>query len=246
VGVDPRLAYAVADIGRRYSMEDEHVLQVESVEPIRVLGAVFDGHGGADVARLAKVRLPELFLEALPSGPEDALRTAFAGIHRESEGLHGGAAAAAFYLDDSRVTVANAGDSQIVAVSEDRATTLTEEHRITNEMELARVVEAGATIWGPYVCLPSGAGIMPTRTLGDHEFASVGVIPEPVVSSHILLPGFLVAACDGMWEVIGAEELPSLLKGATSAENAARSLHHEALHARNTEDNLTILVVKIS
>jgi len=244
--MDSRIAYAVADIGGRYTMEDEHILEVVSVEPLRVLGAVFDGHGGSAVARLAKARLPALFRAALTSDPEKAFRAAFAGIHHESEGLPGGAAVAAFYIDGSTITVANTGDSHVALVSEDRATRLTEEHRITNGAELKRVIEAGATIWGPYVCLPSGAGIMPTRTVGDHEFAQIGIIPEPAITSRTSAPGFLVAGCDGLWDVVATEELPTLLKAATTAEDAALGLEHEALHARNTEDNLTILVVSVA
>ena len=126
-----------------------------------------------------------------------------------------------------------------------RATRFTEDHRLTNDAERNRIVEAGGEIWGPYVRLPDGPGIMPTRTLGDHEFARVGVLSEPAVSTHPLHPGFLVAACDGLWDVMGVEDLPKLLKGATTPEEAAGRLAHEALHVRSTTDNLTVLVVRI-
>jgi len=241
----PGIAHAIADIGGRLEMEDEHVLEVGSEGPLRVLGAVFDGHGGSAVARLAARRFPALFRDALAGGPEAALRAALAGVHREAEGLRGGAAAATFYVDGPLVTVANAGDAHVVTVSGDTAVRLTEEHRITNEAELHRVVAAGATIWGPYVCLPSGDGLMVTRSLGDFEFERVGIIPEPVVSTHPLRPGFLVAACDGLWDVMTAEELPGLLRDTESAEEAANRIAHEALHVRRTGDNLTVLAVRL-
>ena len=44
---NPDIACAISDIGGRDAMEDEHVLGVESVRPLRALGAVFDGHGGS-------------------------------------------------------------------------------------------------------------------------------------------------------------------------------------------------------
>src|SRR6058998_3376216 len=76
---DSGVAYAVADIGGRDTMEDEHVLLVEPSGPLRVLGAVFDGHGGKAVARLARERFPAIFLSSLGSaGPEAAFRGAFA------------------------------------------------------------------------------------------------------------------------------------------------------------------------
>ena len=241
---NPDIAYAISDIGGRDAMEDEHVLGVESVRPLRALGAVFDGHGGSAVARLARDRFPALFLASRASGPEAALRSAFAGIHRESRGLQGGAVAAAFYVDGPRVSVANAGDAHVVAVSGETATRLTEEHRITNEVELRRVVAAGAKIWGPYVCLPDGTGIMPTRTLGDHGFETIGILSEPAVSTHPVPADFLVAACDGLWDVMEPDEVPRILVGVDTAKEAAERLAHEALHVRSTSDNLTVLVVR--
>jgi len=243
---DASVAFAIADIGGRWAMEDEHVLEVESAKPLRVLGAVFDGHGGDAVANLAARRFPALFRSFLRDGPEVAFRSTYAAIHREARGLRGGTVAATFYIDGPEVFVANAGDAHIATVSQSSARRLTEDHRITNESELRRIVGAGAAIWGPYVSLPSGSGLMATRTLGDHEFESIGVLAEPVISRHRLEPGFLVAACDGLWDFVGAEELPVLLKGLSTAEEAAGALAHEALHVRRTSDNLTILVVRVS
>jgi serine/threonine protein phosphatase PrpC len=242
---DREIAAATADIGGRAEMEDEHLLEVESVRPLRVLGGVFDGHGGVSVARLAKVRFGPLFRASLPSGPESAFRAGYAALQRESGGMDGGAVAATFWIDGPRVTVANAGDAHIVSVAGDRAARLTEDHRITNEAELKRVVDAGATIWGPYVCLPDGRGIMPTRALGDHEFTKVGVLSDPVVSTHALEPGFLIAACDGLWDVMETEELPGVLAGITGAQEAAERLRREALEVRKTSDNLTVLAVRL-
>ncbi len=245
MALDPDLVCAVSDIGGRWEMEDEYVLEVESTKPLRVVGAVFDGHGGSGVAKLAAARFPMLFRDALPNGPEDAFRAAYASIHREARGLRGGAVAATFYIDGPEVFVANAGDAHIALVTEATATRLTEDHRITNESELRRIVGAGAAIWGPYVSLPSGSGLMATRTLGDYEFESIGVLAEPVTSRHRLEPGFLVAACDGLWDFVATGELPALLKGMSTAEEAAGALAHESLHVRRTSDNLTILVVRI-
>ena len=245
VAVDPDIAYAIADIGGRAEMEDEHALVVESVRPLRVLGGVFDGHGGAAVARLAKERLAPLFRMSIPSGAEAAFRGVYRAIHTESAGMPGGAVAATFWIDGPRVTAANAGDAHVVSVAGDRGVRLTEDHRITNEVELKRVVDAGATIWGPYVCLPDGRGIMPTRSLGDHEFTKVGVLSEPAISTHPLEPGFLIAACDGLWDVMDPDEVPGVLAGLSTARAAAEQLRREALEVRKTSDNLTVLVVRV-
>ena len=242
---DPEVACVVSDIGGRAEMEDEHVLEVEAIRPLRVLGGVFDGHGGIAVASLGRDRFPPLFWAAIRSGPEAAFRTVYSSIQRESAGMAGGAVAATFWIDGPRVTVANAGDAHVVSVAGNHARRLTEEHRITNEVELKRVVDAGATIWGPYVCLPGGRGIMPTRTLGDHEFAKIGVLSEPVISTHPLESGFLLAACDGLWDVLEPEDLPKILHGLSTARDVAERLAREALDVRKTSDNLTVIAVQI-
>src|SRR3990172_12577735 len=83
----PGIAHAIADIGGRLEMEDAHVLEVESVAPLRVLGAVFDGHGGAAVAKLAARRFQALFRESLGGGPEAALRPAPARLPPPAPGV---------------------------------------------------------------------------------------------------------------------------------------------------------------
>ena len=95
------------------------------------------------------------------------------------------------------------------------------------------------------MCLPDGRGIMPTRALGDHEFTKVGVLPEPAISTHRLEPGFIIAACDGLWDVIEPEELPGVLAGFSTAREAAERLRREALEIRKTSDNLTVIVVQV-
>lgn len=244
--LDPRIAHAISDIGGRDEMENTHVLEVHSTDPLRVLGGVFDGHGTDRVAQLAKARFPVLFRASLHLGPEEAFRSAYATIQRESEGMTGGAVAATFYADERDVVVANAGDAHVASVSRGTAVQLTEDHRLTNERERERVVAAGAAIWGAYVCLDDGSGIMPTRTLGDHAFRKVGVLAEPAVSSYPVSPGFLVAACDGLWDVMGIDDLPDIIGKATTAKDVAERLAHEALRVRKTHDNLTVLVVRLS
>jgi len=238
------IAAVRSDTGRRDTMEDAHVLEVQGTEPLRVLGAVFDGHNGAGVAQFAAERLPQLFRDHLDRGPDEALRRAFELIDEATAEMEGGAVAAAFYIDGDRVIVVNVGDAHIVGVSGREAVRYTEDHRLTNISERERVVASGAIIDGPYVCLSTGDGLMPTRTLGDHAFQEVGVISAPAVSTRLAPSDFLIAACDGLWDVVERTELPDLLDGLVTADQAADRLLHEALNERWTMDNVTILVVR--
>jgi serine/threonine protein phosphatase PrpC len=97
----------------------------------------------------------------------------------------------------------------------------------------------------PYFTIPSGNGIMPTRSLGDHQFTNWGMSHEPEVTTAVLAPGFLLAACDGLWDVVQVEELGRLTRGCATAQEVADTLGRVALDERHTGDNVTVLVVQI-
>jgi len=221
-----------SDQGLRWEMEDRHVLLEEGEE---VLGGVFDGHNGARVAELAARLLPQL----RDHPPAEAL----IAIHRQALGLPGGACAVVFRLRGDRLEVANVGDAELALVTGGEARLLTRRHRLDDPEEQARILARGGVIQGPYAIDPQTLhGLMPTRALGDHELERIGIVCEPHRWSGRFQEGWLVAACDGLWDVLGAEELPGLLQG--SAEETARRLGEEALRGRGSTDNLTVLVVR--
>src|SRR2546427_10423213 len=86
---DPDVAHVAADIGGRAEMEDQHVLEVDSVRPLRVLGGTFDGHRGTSVARLAETRFPSLFRAALAAGLGRAFPAPDRALQAEGRALGG-------------------------------------------------------------------------------------------------------------------------------------------------------------
>jgi serine/threonine protein phosphatase PrpC len=214
-------------------MEDTHVLQVAGAF---VHGAVFDGHSGAEVADLASRLYPEL----VALGPEGAIRE----LHQRSRGLHGGACAVTFALSGDELRVANVGDAELVLVRGDgEVEVVTEPHRIDNRSERLRLRRAGAIVHPPYVIDPvTGDGLMPTRSVGDHDFADAGIICDPHLWEGRFEAGWLIAACDGLWDVLAPRELPAFLDG--SAADVAHRLCREALEVRGAWDNVTVLVVR--
>ncbi|MBO0702389.1 MAG: protein serine/threonine phosphatase 2C family protein [Candidatus Dormibacteraeota bacterium] len=230
----PRIdAFALGRQGPRPTMEDRHVLSVTNQT---AWGAVFDGHRGDEVAAYAAAALPSLFnLSAV-----DAMRQLEAGARR----LPSGACAVVFRLDGAELHVANLGDCELAVVRDGHTAVVTEMHRVTNQRERQRVLDAGGVIDGPYVMdLASGNGLMPTRTLGDTDFEAVGVSGEVAGWSGTLEDGWIVAACDGLWDVMKPDELPAFLEGSTP-EQAARRLVDEALGVRFSHDNVTVLILR--
>lgn len=93
------------------------------------------------------------------------------------------------------------------------------------------------------------------RSLGDHAVAKVGVIAEPVVTSHTVTPEdeFMIIATDGVWEFLSSEEAVKIVadllstRGATKAcqaliEAAAAKWHIEEGDYR---DDITALVIRL-
>jgi serine/threonine protein phosphatase PrpC len=225
-------AFAVSEQGPRWSMEDTYVLLREADN---ISGAVFDGHSGPAVAVFAAETYPTL----TDRDPMRSLRE----IHRASLHLSGGACAVAFRLQGDRLQVANVGDAGLAVVRAGAVELVTEEHRLGNPIERQRVLAAGALLDGPYVVNPrTQTGLMPTRSLGDHDFAEVGIVGEPYGWTGTFTAGWLVAACDGLWDVLDPSELPAYLE--RDVETAARNLAREALDTRGSWYNLTVLVVR--
>jgi protein phosphatase 1G len=226
-------AFVVGDQGLRPAMEDRHVLMVDGE---RIDGAIFDGHNGSDVAQLAA----DMYPQVASLEPGQALRK----IHASCDRLSGGACAVAFRLEGNRLRVANAGDADLAVVREGKVEVLTERHRLDNPAELRRLLAAGAMLQPPYVLNPLTLdGLMPTRALGDHEFAEAGISAEPYEWVGNFEAGWLVAACDGLWDVLDPAELPGYLEG--DARSTAQQLVHEALEVRGSDDNVTVMVIKV-
>ncbi len=228
-----RLTMAVAEAqGARGSMEDRHQLRLTGDG---AWGAIFDGHGGAGAAEVAAAQVANLLPDLSPG---DALRRLADLTAQETSG----ACAVAFRLQRDRLQVANLGDCELALVGPEGVEMLTKVHRLTDPEERRRVLAAGAAIEGPYVVDPrTGDGVMPTRVLGDQPYHHLGVSSEPDECATQFSEGWLIAACDGLWDVLDPAELPPLLRG--SPEDAVRALLKLALDERRSGDNVTVIAL---
>jgi len=234
-----------ADPGRRSHMEDRWAVLAM---PQGLFAAVYDGHGGHRVADRVAAELHRAVAHALQAGldPSDAFRRGFAELEALTADEDCGSTVAALLLTGPRMTTAHVGDSRIVRVGTTRANGLTRDHRIETPEERARVLRMGAQLDPPYV-LRGNRGLMMTRSLGDRWFRPVGVIGEPEVAHHDVGPDdlALVAATDGVWDVLGLEDAARLVRASATAPAAARTLVDAAL-AAGTRDNVTAVVVRLA
>ena len=234
-----------ADVGLRRYMEDRWAVHAT---PHGLYVAVYDGHGGDRVAERAAAELHLAVIRARQAGlePADALRRAFAELETMTANEESGSTVAAFLLAGGAVITAHVGDSRVMRVGRASAEALTRDHRIEAADERARVLAMGARLEPPYV-VRGDHGLMMTRSLGDRWFRPVGVIAEPEVRRHAIASDdvALVAATDGVWDVLELDQAADVARRAATAPTAAQALVEAAL-AAGAHDNVTTVVLRLA
>lgn len=209
--------------------------------------AVYDGHGGHDVADEVAKSLHELFKRHMESGEKVAkgMDRAFTDVDKLvfKNSLQQGSTAAVLLLDPTQclALTANAGDSEIlIGDMKGNSSTLTEVHKPTTKPEAARL----RNLRVPVINQRVNGMIMVSRSIGDRSMRP-GLIPTPHIKSLKLKSDcFFVVASDGVWDVISKEDLAShvrdLLKAGASEQSIAQSL----VKLPGILDNATAIVVK--
>ncbi len=230
--------------------EDDYCI-IEDFNPEEQLvwGAVLDGHFyDAKVANLGAVKLHGEFLKALTAGQTRmrAMRTAYLAVDAATKDMHSGACAATFLLDrvNRTVTVGNAGDVRILFVTERTRRQLTVDHRADATVEKRRVEKVGGLVEGGYV-INGRKVLMIARSLGDHAFKTVGVIPNPQLRTFQLPnePFWLVTASDGLWDYQNNHQVAAAVRKLREPASIAKALRHIVMDQHAGRDDLTVLVL---
>ena len=248
-GSNAKLTFGASAMqGWRLNMEDAHISNPD-FGPEMSLFAVFDGHGGPEVAKYcerhfgAELRknakfgagnygeaLKETFLrmdEMLTSSEGQAeLRT----LKAEGEPTEScaGCTANVCLIVGNKVYCANAGDSRSILWSNKRVIALSEDHKPENENERNRINHAGGFIIEGRV----NGNLNLSRAIGDLEYkknpglkANEQLISaEPDIVSRDLTNDdhFIVMGCDGVWEILTGEEICTIVENRLEADKDAR------------------------
>jgi serine/threonine protein phosphatase PrpC len=139
---------------------------------------------------------------------------------------------------------ANVGDGRAIVIGDRGIQQLTVDHRIDNPEERERIRKMGGQTKGRHV-YREGWWLMPTRTIGDEWFKPVGIIATPFVSKYKILETdvALIAACDGLFDVMANEEIAKLASRFPQPESCLEALRDEVLYNRRGRDNLTMIAV---
>lgn len=162
--------------GWRDRMEDSHthILSLPD-DPGTSFFAVYDGHGGSNIAQYAGKNLHK-FITRRPEYVIDkvdvAMKKAFLDIDEamlKDETLHdqmAGSTAVAVLIKENNLYCANAGDSRAIACINGKVEVLSLDHKPNNESELKRIRAGGG--WVEYNRVNGNLAL--SRALGDFVF----------------------------------------------------------------------------
>ncbi|KAJ3009920.1 Protein phosphatase 2C 2 [Thoreauomyces humboldtii] len=277
---DERIAYGASAMqGWRISMEDAHTTILKMTAPDSSskhisFFAVFDGHGGSNVAKYSgenvhnRVAAEPHFYDADAADYASALKNGFLGIDtdlrkddRFNNDPSGCTAVAAIITDDWRIIVGNAGDSRAVLSANGVAVPLSFDHKPVNPEETQRITAAGGFVEFGRV----NGNLALSRAIGDFEFKKSSNLPaeqqvvtaNPDVTERKLLDTdeFVVVACDGIWDCMSNQQVVDFVRqkvvaGLSLQQICETMMEHCLASASDLGgvgcDNMTVVVVALT
>lgn len=251
--------------GKRSRNEDQHDIVLDKKHG-RSYFAVFDGHGGKDVAvtvkdmfrtKITKYYDPKMTKQTI----HRTLRSICDDIQKElikdhtKKAARMGTCALVCVVTPKYIMCMNVGDSRVVLCNRyNIATPLTKDHRPMSFEEYTRIKAANGTIITDRGDDARINGLSVSRTFGDLD-ARPEVIHNPDIYFHDYSAHdkFIIIGCDGLWEsmtpqdavdyvLLAAEKVsPTKQLDTANKQNIAHCLAHEAVK-RGSGDNITCVL----
>lgn len=244
--------------GRRQVNEDRFHIAELSDEIL--MFAMFDGHGGEQAVNFTSSKMEAVIRYRLQGGEKSLskilkesfleINAAYAHVvkHLGAEGKpnSGTTATVCLLRNNIEMVVGFVGDSKALMSREGKVVRLSMDHKPENPVEKDRIKAAGGHVTWTSMGSPRVNGrLNMTRSIGDLELKSVGVIAEPEIRSIEVRhsrDSFLVLTTDGISNVISDKEVVDIVNTHSTPAEAALFLADQALHF-GSEDNVTALVV---
>jgi protein phosphatase 1L len=234
----------------RQSMEDIGIMIPDLTTDYKVsLFGIFDGHGGNDVVKYIKDRLPEIIKtnilnnNSYDNSIETKISLAFNKIDEELkfyDSEHTGSTATILLFQDNIVYCANVGDSTAFIVYDNFIKKISIDHKCTDPKEEERILLSGGKITKNRVM----GQLVLSRCLGDLYCKKYGVSNIPDISVNKLEGNvkYVVVASDGVWDVVKENELLQLSKNRKNAEGFCKDLVRLSID-KDTKDNVSCIVI---
>jgi serine/threonine protein phosphatase PrpC len=256
------------DQGDREYMEDRWAYEKNIVDGFDYM-AIFDGHGGADVASYLKIHMGNIVkekLQVLIANHQEPLRNveveeikqvlfdSFKQVVHQIPSiisLHTGSTAVVVIKYGKHIWVANCGDSR--AIMNDvscGAVALTDDHKPDRPDEEERIVRRGGLVAKAFrEDVPRVNGILAvSRSVGDFVLYP-HVTWEPEIKYFLATDknGYLFVATDGIWDTVSNIEVVDIINRCFVAHQykvIGRELVALA-RGRGSTDNIAFLIAPI-
>ncbi|MFA5075307.1 MAG: PP2C family protein-serine/threonine phosphatase [Candidatus Babeliales bacterium] len=239
----------------RRTMEDEHDVRLAQDH---VFFSVFDGHGGKQVADYLKNNLynnlisDQNFSTNIPAAIRFSFDKTDRDIVKEGIGARCGSTATTALIKNNKIYIANVGDSRTVLCDRNGNVLFeSKDHKPNDPAEKARIEAAGGSV---EECVGNISRVnrylSVARAFGDSCMKTL-IISTPDITELDLTPnmGFLILACDGLWDILTSEQVAEIVKNAPDVQCAAQQLAKEALNLNHPEcpkgDNISVIVVDL-
>ena len=251
--------------GPRAYMEDRCVV---SDTPTIKIWAVFDGHGGYQVAEILKERVPLLvrtLLNKIQRNPleiEKWLTLLFTrldlSLFKEQLYQTVGSTVCIAILINNELYLVNIGDSRAILFDQKgKILARTIDHKPQNPLESVRIAKSynGSVIRTPDQMLRVGGVLAVSRAMGDfsdglktyngqylEEISPVSPVPD-IFYYQIRGPCYLVLGTDGLWDALSNTDVAKKVCKCQNLKGACTDLIKMAL-SRST-DNVTVVISEI-
>jgi len=266
--------------GWRVDMEDAH-----TVEPSLTIGgrlfkswsffAVFDGHAGANAAKVSSTKLIETILSTDtfknaeenkydPNTLAEAIKEAFLKLDLALRDLlqdRSGTTCTALLITPQHFLFINCGDSRSVLSREtgnenSNVHFATNDHKPTNQEEKQRIQAAGGVV----ITQRINGSLAVSRALGDFDYKEEDnlsqvaqlVSPEPeitIIERNREQDQFICLACDGIYDVFSNEDLVdytnSQMKIRDDLDQISCDIIDTSLH-KGSRDNMSVILLKFA
>lgn len=228
-------------IGERITMEDTIIAY--KFDPKTSVYGVIDGHGGAEVAKYAAKRIPELYMTY-----KQVSIGSFSEVCRQlnkefvQNNITGGATIALAIVSPHSIGCANLGDTRAVIFSKSGdVISMTYDHKPSVPSELVNVKEELAFVVNNRI----EDKLAISRALGDFDITGVTRIPS--VFTHTLTSNDyrLVIASDGVFDVLNNGEISDVLMSEKDIHRAAVLIKNLSV-SRVSTDNITVMVIDLT
>ncbi|MDA9673882.1 protein phosphatase 2C domain-containing protein, partial [bacterium] len=237
--------YSASYKGLRDSNEDFHNIIIGKKSN---LFAVYDGHGGSDVSKFLKEKIPEYLTDTeLPIKKIDIYKI-FANISKDLKNnklinsTDTGSTCLCAIQHNNKLQLMNCGDSRAILSSGKKAIQLTIDHKPNeiNEKNRLQKIKGNEKIYKDDGIWRIG-DLAVSRSFGDFD-TSPYITSKPEITTYEITnkDKFLILACDGLWDVVSNSEAIRFVY--QNPNDTARKLASYALK-KGSSDNISIIIV---